>query len=312
LGHVLNKTTKKRFPLKHFSIAVFLLAVFSATAQTTSTTVAPTFSNGVAEYTFPDGNGGTFVVEIPAPSAVISHIIPVVVPPPPPVGPVAPTIPSTATAVSLITSGTWKACEHDAGTPGTGTCSNNYPVTGIFADSARGFSMSYTGAGGVRWANSFANDTKATNFVLDAMVQSPDWTHVADLELDTNQVKADGKTTILGTQCASQEGAWDVTFTGTNGAWHWSSTGVKCDPRNWTPNTPHHIRIFGTISASDVSTYLGVEFDGVYTPFSGETGNTADALGWGKGVVLDNVQIDGFGASGSATVYMDRLTIFRW
>jgi hypothetical protein len=57
---------------------------------------------------------------------------------------------------------------------------------------------------------------------------------------------------------------------------------------------------------------LGVELDGVYTPFNGETGDTGDALGWGKGVVLDNVQIDGYGSSGSATVYMDKLTVYRW
>ncbi len=234
----------------------------------------------------------------------------VLVPPLPPAG--APAIPSTATAVSLITQGTWKACEHDAGTPGTGTCSNNYPVTGIFADSARGFSMTYTGAGGVRWANSFARDTTSTNFVLDAVVQSPDWTHVADLELDTNVVRSNGNTDILGTQCASQEKAWDVTFTNTSGAWHWVSTGVPCNPLTWTPNVPHHIRIFGTISPQDISTYIGVELDGVYTPFANETGSTADALGWGKGTVLDNVQIDGLGASGSATVYMDKLTVIRW
>jgi hypothetical protein len=172
--------------------------------------------------------------------------------------------------------------------------------------------MNYTGAGGVRWADSFANDTAATNYVLDTAVMSPDWTHVADLELDTNQVKADGKTTILGTQCASQEKAWDVTFTNTSGSWHWVSTGVPCNPETWTPNVLHHIRIFGTISSADVSTYLGVEFDGVYTPFNGQTGNTGDALSWGKGVNLTNVQMDGLGSSGSATIYMDTLTETRW
>lgn len=172
--------------------------------------------------------------------------------------------------------------------------------------------MSYTAAGGVRYANSFGNDPNATNFVLDAIFESPDFSHVADLELDTNQVKSNGTTTILGTQCASQEKAWDVTFTGTNGSWHWVSTGVPCNPLTWAPNTKHHVRIFGSISTAGVSTYFGVEFDSVYTPFSGETGNTADALGWTKGVLLDNVQIDGYGPSGSATVYMSQFTIFRW
>lgn len=282
-----------------------------------TTPVTPTVANGAIQLQVTDSSGSIHFVSVPytvvfsVGTGTDTYTPPVVVvPPPPPAG--APAIPSSATAVSLITQGTWKACEHDAGTPGTGQCSNNYPVTGIFADSARGFSMSYTGAGGVRWANSFANDTTSTNFVLDARVQSPNWGDVADLELDTNQVKADGKTTILGTQCASQEKTWDITLTGANGAWHWVKTNVPCNPLTWTPNVPHHIRIFGTISAQDISTYTGVEFDGVYSAFDGATGSTADALGWGKGTVLDNVQIDGYGASGSATVYMDKLTVYRW
>lgn len=263
-----------------------------------------------------DAAANTYTVTTPISLIVGAPVLvfnpaPVQTPPPPPVN-AAPAIPSTATAVNLITQGTWKACEHDAGTPGTGTCSNNYPVTGIFSDSARAFSMSYTNGGGVRWANSFAKDTTSTNFVLDAVVESPDWTHIADLELDTNQVKANGKTDILGTQCASQEKTWDITLSGTNGAWHWVKTNVPCNPLTWTPNVPHHIRIFGTISAQDISTYLGVELDGTYSAFSGATGSTGNALGWSIGSVLDNVQIDGYGASGSATVYMDKLTVFRW
>lgn len=293
--------------------ALLGLSLFAPICLAQSATTTYTGTSVVTVVT--DASANTYTVTTPlsvsvALGAPVLAFNPHPPPPPPPAG--APAVPATATSVSLITQGTWKACEHDAGTPGTGTCSNNYPVTGIFADAARGFSMTYTGAGGVRFANSFANDTTSTNFVLDAIVQSPDWTHVADLELDTNQVKADGKTTILGTQCASQEKAWDVTFTAANGAWHWVSTGVPCNPLTWTPNVPHHIRIFGTISAQDISTYIGVELDGLYTPFTGQTGSTADALGWGKGTVLDNVQIDGFGASGSATVYMDKLTIYRW
>lgn len=301
-------------------VAIALLSFLAALpfAAGQSASVTPIVTSGVITVPFVDPAGASHVVTIPyaltlqAPSASVTYTAPPVVVPPPPPANAAPAIPSSATAVSLITQGTWKPCEHDAGTPGTGACSDNYPVTGIFTDSARGFSMSYTGAGGVRWANSFANDTMSTNFVLDAQVQSPDWTHVADLELDTNQVKADGKTAILGTQCASQEKTWDITLSGTGGAWHWVKTNVPCNPLTWTPNVPHHIRIFGTISAQDISTYIGVEFDGVYAAFSGATGSTADALGWGKGTVLDNVQIDGFGASGSATVYMDKLTIYRW
>jgi hypothetical protein len=226
----------------------------------------------------------------------------------------APAIPVNAVAADLIgLTHPWKPCEHDAGTPGTGTCSSNYPVTGITTNDVRGFSMAYTGAGGVRWANSFAKDTVATHFVYDTEVISPDWTHTANLELDTNQVKATGKTAILGTQCATYTKTWEVTFNKPdNSAWHWVPTNVPCDPTKWAPNVPHHIRIFGTIDASGISTYTGVELDEVYTAFTGATGLTARPLGWGIGSVLTNFQIDGLGASGSATIYATKLTIYRW
>jgi hypothetical protein len=173
--------------------------------------------------------------------------------------------------------------------------------------------MAYTGAGGVRWAISFAKDAAATNFVYDTDVLSPDWTHVAALELDTNQVKANGKTDILGTQCSSYSKTWEVTLINpSTGHWHWVPTNVACNPLKWAPGVTHHIRIFGTIDASDISTYTGVELDGVYSAFSGATGSTAEALGWGVGTVLTNLQIDGLGQSGSATVYADKLTIYRW
>jgi hypothetical protein len=38
---------------------------------------------------------------------------------------------------------------------------------------------------------------------------------------------------------------------------------------------------------------------------------SAFALGWGS-VLLTNFQIDGLGASGSSTLYLDNLTIYCW
>lgn len=235
----------------------------------------------------------------------------VVMAPPPVTTPTAPVIPATAKSVSLITSGTWKAPVHDAGTPGTASGTNSYPVVGPLSNSDREFAMTYTAGGGVRWANTWANDTTSTNFVLDAMVESPDWTHAADLELDTNAVLANGSTAILGTECASQSKTWQYTLF-SNGAWHWVASKLPCSPLTWAPGVPHHIRIFGTISSTGMSVYEGVEFDDAYTPFVNASGNTADALGWSKGTLLENVQIDGLGASGAATVYMDKLTLYRW
>jgi hypothetical protein len=212
----------------------------------------------------------------------------------------------------------WKNTK-DAGTPGTASFSNNYPVGNVFFDAAgksidaRAFSIAYQNGAGVRFSNSFAKDTVATHFVYDTVVQSPDWTHTANLELDINQVKSNGKTAILGVQCSSYGHSWEVTLIGSTGAWHWVTTNLTCNPLTWTPNVPHHIRIFGTIDATGFSTYTGVELDGTYGAFnSAASGMTARALGWSIGSVLPNFQIDGLGASGTATIYSDKLTIIRW
>lgn len=279
----------------------------TATSTLSGNTVITTVTDAAGDvYTVTTPLTVTQSIQVTTPSLGV-----VMAPPPTPPPPTAPTIPATAKSVSLISQGTWKAPVHDAGTPGTASGTNNYPVVGPLSNSDREFSMTYTAAGGVRWANSWANDTTATNFVLDAMVESPDWTHAADLELDTNAVLANGSTAILGTQCASQQKTWDITLL-SGGSWHWVATNVPCNPLTWTPNLPHHIRIFGTISSTGMSVYEGVEFDDAYTPFANASGNTADALGWSKGTLLENLQIDGLGASGSATVYLDRFTLYRW
>jgi hypothetical protein len=304
--------------------------VFSALALLTlslplaaQTAVTPTIANNQVSVTVQDSNGGTHVIGFPVTATTTLSVGPgtdtytgpavVVAPPPPPV-PVnaAPTIPKNAISVDLINPKTaWKNTK-DAGTPGTATFSNNYPVSGIFANDARAFSIAYTGAGGVRFSNSFAKDTTATHYVYDTVVLSPDWTHTANLELDLNVVRANGKTSILGTQCSSYSKTWEVTFLTSTGKWHWVPTNVACSPLTWTPNVPHRIRIFGTITLAGTSTYTGVELDGAYKAFTGTTGNTADALGWSVGGLITNFQIDGKGTSGSAIIYSNKLTMIRW
>jgi hypothetical protein len=61
-----------------------------------------------------------------------------------------------------------------------------------------------------------------------------------------------------------------------------------------------------------MSVYEGVELDGTYSPFVNASGNTSDALGWSIGTLLDNVQIDGFGSAGAATVFLSQLNLYRW
>jgi hypothetical protein len=57
-------------------------------------------------------------------------------------------------------------------------------------------------------------------------------------------------------------------------------------------------------------TYKSVWLDGVQQSLKA-TVPSAFALGWGS-TLLTNFQVDGLGASGSATVYLDNLSVYRW
>ena len=58
-------------------------------------------------------------------------------------------------------------------------------------------------------------------------------------------------------------------------------------------------------------TYHSVWFDGIEGPIN-QTVNGALALGWGSGALVTNFQVDGLGANGSSSLYVDNLTISRW
>jgi hypothetical protein len=57
--------------------------------------------------------------------------------------------------------------------------------------------------------------------------------------------------------------------------------------------------------------YHSVWLDGVEAPIN-ETVNSAFKLGWSHGDLMTNFQVDGAGSSGSSTLYLDNLTIYRW
>ena len=61
---------------------------------------------------------------------------------------------------------------------------------------------------------------------------------------------------------------------------------------------------------SGVVTYKSVRLDGVNSALNA-TVPSAFALGWSP-TLLTNFQVDGIGASGSSTVYLDNLTLYRW
>ena len=219
-------------------------------------------------------------------------------------------IPSNATSSSdLDTSSNW-AYEHDKGTPGSSRGSTVYPATTPLYDDAREFYMTYSSRAGERWHNSFANDTNATHFVLDTYVYVVNPAQMANLELDLNQVMSNGKTVIFGTQCSVYSHSWE--WTSVSGGPHWHSSNVYCDPTSWAAKTWHHIQIGFHRDSSGYVTHDWVNFDSTHSNFSGAAGGSAEALGWAKGSLLMNVQMDGYTSGGSLTAYFHKTVFYRW
>jgi hypothetical protein len=232
--------------------------------------------------------------------------------PPPPTGGDPSGIPSNAVATADLDAATNWAHEHDAGTPGSSRGSTVYPATTPLYDDAREFYMTYSDHGGERFHNSFAKDTASTHFVLDTYVYVVNPDQLANLELDLNQVMANGETVIFGTQCSTYSKTWEWTYY--SGGWHWHSSNIPCDTRKWTPNTWHHIQIGLHRDSNGYVTHDWVDFDGTHSTFSANTSNSAKQLGWAKGSLVMNIQLDGYNkpGSGEVTTYFHKTTYYRW
>jgi hypothetical protein len=200
---------------------------------------------------------------------------------------------------------------HDGGTPGASRGSSVYPATTPLYDDARKFYMTYSDRGGERWNLFVGKDAKATHFVLDTYVFFPNPSEVLNLELDINQVMANGETVIIGTQCSGVTGTWESAFT--SGKYdHWWSSSIKCDPRKWTANVWHHVQIGMHRDAKGVVTHDWVNLDGTHYAW-GRTQLSAHFLGWAPGVMDVQYQIEGSNkGSGSVTSYIHKLTVYRW
>lgn len=128
-----------------------------------------------------------------------------------------------------------------------------------------------------------------------------------------NQVLSNGQTVIYGFQCDGYSNTWDYTAnTGTpqNYVDKWLHSTATCNVQNWSTQTWHHLQVSYSRDNSGNVTYNSVWLDNVEQPI-GVTVSSAFALGWGS-VLLTNFQVDGVGASGSSTVYLDNMTIYRW
>ena len=221
-------------------------------------------------------------------------------------------IPSNAVASADLDTATNWAFEHDTGTPGSSRGSTVFPATTPLYDDAREFYMTYSGRGGERWHDSFAKDSTSTHFVLDTYVYVVNPDQLANLELDLNQVMSNGETVIFGTQCSTYSGTWEWTYYG-GGSPHWKASNIKCDPRTWAANTWHHIQVGFHRDSTGYATHDWVVFDGTQSTFSGAAAGAAKSLGWAKGSMIMNVQMDGFNkTSGNVTAYFHKITFYRW
>jgi hypothetical protein len=219
-------------------------------------------------------------------------------------------IPSYAIGSANLDGKGWIS-ERDKGVPGSAQGSSVYPATTPSYDDARKFYMTYSKHGGVRWHVSFAKDAAATHFIYDTYVYIVDPAQVANLELDMNQVMSNGKTVIFGTQCSTYTKTWEYTYV--SGGAHWKSSGIACNPKNWAAKTWHHVQIASHRNSSGQVTYDWVNLDGAHHVFNNATVYSAESLGWAKGDLLINFQMDGANSgSGSITAYIHKMTIFRW
>lgn len=233
--------------------------------------------------------------------------------PPEPTPPSPPgTIPSNATSSGDIDGAISWEYEHDTGTPGASSGSSLYPATTPSYDDAREFYMTYSDRGGERWHLSFGNDTIATHFVYDTYVYLVDPSQVQNIEMDVNQVMANGETVIFGTQCASGSKTWEYTVIN-NGKPHWVPSGIPCNPTTWTANTWHHVQVGVHRDNNGVVTHDWVTLDATQSAFNHAVGGSALPLGWALGDLLTNFQLDGYNADGgSITSYIHEMTIYYW
>ncbi len=223
-------------------------------------------------------------------------------------------IPSGAISVSGLQSLRGWTASHDKGAHGSASGKTSLVGSPSHSGPARGFAASYKNGGAERFSVSFGDNTTSTNFMYDAWVYvTSSVNHIANLEMDVNQTMANGDTVIFGVQCDNSTGTWDYTEnlgSARHPKGHWAHSRLGCNMNNWSKNKWHHIQISYSRSSTGHITYKTVYFDGAKSTINA-TVFGARALGWGSSLST-NFQIDGRGSSGSATVYLGGLTIYRW
>lgn len=221
-------------------------------------------------------------------------------------------IPSHARSNSNIQAySNWKGV-HDDTTGGHTSGSMSLVRSPSHGGTARRFETHSSDSGGERYSDSFGEDTTSTNFVYDGWVYIQGSAgKIQNIELDLNQVLENGNVMIYGFQCSGRSGTWEYGINAGSVDDHrsrWERSGVSCNPRDWSVDTWHHVEIAYSRDGSYV-TYKSITFDGrTHTLDKKALGEFG--LHWGR-ILQTNFQIDGLG-TGSSTVYLDDLTVYRW
>lgn len=277
-----------------------------ATIYYTADGTAPTTSS--TQYTGAIPVGGSVVIQAIAVASGYKNSslakAGYVIAPPEVSGPVVPT--NAIAASDLQALDTW-IFNHDPGTPGTSVGATSIVSSPSLSGNARQFVTSYTNTGGERYSVVYANDSTSMNFVYDGWVWIEAGSTIANLELDSNQVTEDGQTVIYAFQCSGYSQTWE--YGGAGG--RWVSSSQPCNVSNWQTNVWHHVQISYSRDDSGNVTYHSVWLDGNEQVINA-TVPSSSALGWQVGVVQTQFQLDGLGASGGSTVYLDNVTIYRW
>lgn len=228
--------------------------------------------------------------------------------------PKGPTIPPNATSetqVQLLPD--WRL-KHDTGTPGTSTGAMAVVSDPSLSGQAQQFYTTFTSSGGELYSLTYGADSAPQNFVYDAQVWIDAGSKIANLEMDNNQVIPNGDTVIYAFQCSGNANVWEYSSnagTPTAPVVKWLRSSAPCNPANWTTNTWHHVQISYSRDDAGNVTYHSAWLDGIESPINA-TVNSDFTLGWAAGTLITNFQVDGSGANGSATLYLDNLTIYRW
>ena len=224
-------------------------------------------------------------------------------------------VPSYAAVVRSIQAlKSWEAVNDTGTVSGTSSGVMSLVSSPSLSGLAQEFRTTYSNSGGERYYVTFGTDSAPHNFLYDGWVYlATPSSDIANLEMDMNQVIWNGNTVIYGVQCDGYTNTWDYTAnegSPQNFSDQWLHSTAYCNPREWSTNTWHHVQFSYSRDSLGNVTYRSTWLDGVEKDLY-VTVPSAFALGWGP-ALLTNFQVDGLGGYGSATVYLDNLTIYRW